>query len=324
MIEQFQLRPHPPFRLDLTAWALRRRPHNNLDRFDGETYRRVFVLSGQPVEVAVRQVGAPAVPHLLVELRGSSSGLGGERLLQSRSVLERTLGLEADLTGFYRFAASDARLAPLVNRFKGVHPPRFPSVFEAVVNAVACQQLSLEVGIHLLNRLVNRYGPTASSSRNAPRGFPLPQRLAEADPEALYQLGFSRAKGRAIIELSQRVATGELDLESLADATDDDALAVLLGQRGIGRWSAEYTLLRGLGRWHVLPGDDVGAANNLKRLFNLVDVPDYVQVQELTQAWSPYGGLVYFHLLLDRLDFAGQLPRSAPLSNNEPHSGIVP
>lgn len=323
MIEQFQLRPHPPFRLDLTAWALRRRPHNNVDRFDGETYRRVIVLSGKSVEVAVRQVGTPAAPHLFVELRGKPAALDGERLLQSRSVLERTLGLEADLTGFYRFAASDARLAPLSNRFNGVHPPRFPSVFEAAVNAVACQQLSLEVGIHLLNRLAFRYGPTASSSRDAPRGFPLPERLAEADPETLSEMGFSRAKARAIIELAQRVATGELDLESLVDATDNDALTVLSGLRGIGRWSAEYTLLRGLGRWHVLPGDDIGAANNLRRLFNLADVPDYAQIHELTQAWSPYGGLVYFHLLLDRLDFAGHLLGPAPPSTDLPPSDTV-
>lgn len=39
----FSLDPTPPFRLDLTAWALRRRPQNEVDFWDGETYSRVLL-----------------------------------------------------------------------------------------------------------------------------------------------------------------------------------------------------------------------------------------------------------------------------------------
>ena len=46
-------------------------------------------------------------------------------------------------------------------------------------------------------------------------------------------------------------------------------MSTLLGLPGIGRWSAEYVMLRGLARYHVLPGDDVGARNNLRRRFGL-------------------------------------------------------
>jgi hypothetical protein len=51
------VRPNSPFRLDLTAWALRRRARNKIDRWDGVTYRRVIAVSGRPTEVAVRQEG---------------------------------------------------------------------------------------------------------------------------------------------------------------------------------------------------------------------------------------------------------------------------
>ena len=50
-------------------------------------------------------------------------------------------------------AAPDPLLGPLAERMRGLKPPRFPTVFEALVNGIACQQLSLAVGIHLLNRL---------------------------------------------------------------------------------------------------------------------------------------------------------------------------
>ena len=68
------------------------------------------------------------------------------------------LGLQVDLNGFYRFASRQAKLGPLARRFRGMRPPRFPSVFEAFVNATACQQMSLTVGILLLNRLAEMCG----------------------------------------------------------------------------------------------------------------------------------------------------------------------
>jgi hypothetical protein len=45
----FIIRPVPPFRLDLTVWALRRRARNLVDRWDGTTYRRVIVINGRAV-----------------------------------------------------------------------------------------------------------------------------------------------------------------------------------------------------------------------------------------------------------------------------------
>jgi DNA-3-methyladenine glycosylase II len=76
---------------------------------------------------------------------------------------------------------------------------------------------------------------------------------------------------------------------------------------GIGRWSAEYILLRGLGRLHVFPGDDVGARNNLARWLGLKPPLDYDAVGRALSRWQPYAGMVYFHLLLDRLEAAGAL-----------------
>jgi hypothetical protein len=65
---KFSLKPVPPFRLDLTAWALRRRPNNLIDRWDGEAYRRVLVMNGYPAEVAVRQSGPSDSPRIHVSL----------------------------------------------------------------------------------------------------------------------------------------------------------------------------------------------------------------------------------------------------------------
>ena len=107
-------------------------------------------------------------------------------------------------------------------------------------------------------------------------------------PAVLRQFGFSRQKGRAMIELGQAVAEGHLDLEELADLPDDEAVNRLCELRGVGRWTAEYVLLRGLGRTHIFPGDDVGARNNLRRWLGLATPLEYDGVRRaLSQGRSP-------------------------------------
>jgi len=82
---------------------------------------------------------------------------------------------------------------------------------------------------------------------------------------------------------------------------DGQALQTLLRLRGVGRWTGEYALLRGLGRLHVFPGDDVGARNNLARWLDCREPLDYARVQAAVRHWQPFAGLVYFHLLLANL-----------------------
>src|SRR6185437_16306399 len=139
----------------------------------------------------------------------------------ARTALERMLGLRVDLAPFYALARGDPRLDALATRFRGLKPPRFPTVFEALVNGIACQQLSLAVGIILLDRLTEHCGRAASEG--GLRAFPRAADVAELRPATLRNMGFSTAKTLALRELSARVANG-LDLETLAELDDMRAL----------------------------------------------------------------------------------------------------
>ena len=121
----FVLRPVPPFRLDLTVWALRRRRRNLMDRWDGTTYRRVVVVGGRPTELAVRQTGSSTAPRLSVTATPAPQTVLDRRHV--RVTLERLLGLRIDLTDWYHMAEDDERLRPLAERFRGMKPPRFPT-----------------------------------------------------------------------------------------------------------------------------------------------------------------------------------------------------
>ena len=218
------IKPRPPFRLDLTVWALRRQPHNRMDQWDGKTYTRVFVVDDAPVLVEVRQAGTTDSPRGSVSIP-SGAIISPERKKRGvRAVLGKVLGTSEDGQEFYRVARKNAALNALAKDFVGLKPPRFPSVFEAIVNAFACQQLSLNVGITLLNRLSETYGPPIPVSDGTVHAFPRPKDLADAKPATLRALGFSRNKGHAIVNLARSVLDNRLDLENLDRKSDEDAV----------------------------------------------------------------------------------------------------
>jgi DNA-3-methyladenine glycosylase II len=301
----FTLRPIVPFRLDLTAWALRRRVNNIVDRWIDESWRRVLVIRGVPVDTMVTQTFDKGDIFLKVDLAGLR--LDSQIENDAAEAVEKCLGIKADLSKFYQFVSKDEKLNFLADRFCGLKPPRFPTVFEAVVNGVACQEISLNLGIILLNRLVSTYGKSIQWKDMFCYAFPSPEDLLKLKTEDFRKLGFSHQKGRAIIELAQAIVAGQVDLEQIKVLNDDEALEQLFQLRGIGPWTADYILLRGLGRLNVFPADDVGGHRNLQRWLKPPRKLCYEETLKIVTQWKPYGGLIYFHLLLNRLTEEGYL-----------------
>lgn len=296
----FALHPRPPFRLDFTVLALRRNAVNVVDRWEAPVYRRLFVFDGRPVEVAVQQTAPCDTPELAVSLTGRRVGRESDE--DATELLRRVLGLDVDLTLFYRRVAVDERLGPLVERFRGLKPPVIPTVFETLVSAIACQQLSLIAGMHLLARLSEAYGMALDGHR----AFPRPADLRRAQPSDLRAIGFSMRKSETILWLAEEIGAGRLDVEGLARLGTAEVIERLRALRGVGRWTAHYVALRALRRLDTFPTDDIGGQNKLQRLLDLPQRPDADETASILDRWRPYQGLVYFYLLLDSLSRKGQ------------------
>jgi DNA-3-methyladenine glycosylase II len=265
-----------------------------MDRWDGKTYQRVLMSGDVPLDVAVVQSGSARVPKLTVSTRGARLGIRDREALVS--TLDIMLGLSLDLRPLRRLAKADQRLAGLVNPFVGFKPPRLPSVFETLVNGIACQQLSMQAGMHLLNRLCHAHGQAVGPHH----AFPRPVDLASASPEKLRRLGFSNTKALVIITIARAVTEGALNLEDLATLGTAEAFDRLLALKGIGRWTAQYVLLRGLGRLDVFPADDVGSQNKMQSWLRRKQRPNYEQMYRIVAPWRPYRGVLYFYLLLNQ------------------------
>jgi DNA-3-methyladenine glycosylase II len=295
----FTLPARPPFRLDLTVWALRRRPHNKVDRFDDGIWRRVLMIGRSPVGLAITQTRRGARPEIEVRI---SAAKPRDIKDQVAATVTRMLGLDRDLSGFYRLARNDSTLRPLADRLRGMKPVQYPTVFEAFANAVVCQLISVTAGMSVLNRLAEAFGKTMRFDSVAMRSFAVAESVARSNPDALRAIGLSRQKGEYLINLSRLAARPkDRDFSSIDALADDEAIERLSEIRGVGRWTAEYVLLRGFGRLNIFPGDDVGGRNKLYEFLGETATPDYAGVRRIMDRWHPYGGLIYLHLIVSGL-----------------------
>src|SRR5215208_5792029 len=112
-----------------------------------------------------------------------------------------------------------------------------------------------------------------------------PMVICSGGMTALQGLGLSRAKAQAILAVADSAAGGGLDLNSLADYSDDDVRLRLTGYSGIGPWTAEIYLLTALGRSDAWPYGDVALQRAAETLFGLEGRPREKAMQALAEPW---------------------------------------
>lgn len=300
----FTLHPVAPFRLDYTVFALRRRSKNNVDLWDGQRYTRLLVIDNVPVIVVIEQKKGLDEPELLLSIQSERHELSSNRITDE---LEMLLGLNRNLHDFYQITQHDPQLNHLVCQFKGLKPPRFPTIFETLANAISCQQISLDAGLQIQNRLTEFLGIRLKEKEQVLYAFPQVEAVANCTASELKKIGYSTHKSETLIRLAAAIVADKSSFSSLENKSNDEVINFLCRFKGVGRWTAEYVLLRGLGRIDIFPGDDLGAQNNLYQLLHLDKRPDYKKIAEITAQWHPYAGLVYFHLLLQKLHEKGAL-----------------
>ncbi len=285
----------PPFRLDLTVNALRRLAVNVVDILTpGGEYVRALSGGDPPLVVRTVQTGPSA---LEVTIQGRA-----HEHARALAAVRRMLGVDRDLSHFGKAAAGMPWLRPLARRMRGVKPPRYPSLWEAFVNAVLFQQVSLQAASAIVTRLIATCGTRVESSGLSLYAFPEARRVAAESDGALRAAGLSAGKIATLRRAGEALASGALDERELEALASPDAIARLREIKGIGPWTATVILLRGLGRLDVFPMNDTSVARNL----SLVGGPSTLGgVADVLAALRPQQGMLYYHLLLARLESRG-------------------
>ncbi len=290
-----QIPVRAPFDLRLTVSALRRLPHAALyPLVDGE-WRFVAPLPSGPRLLAVRSLDArdPAASLRCVALVGALSDEDGRA---AATLIGWMLDTQRDLAPLAALVGDEEPLATLARRLAGMKPPRFASLWEAFCQIVPFQQVSLSAAVATLNRFVVALGSSLEFEGSGYWGVPSPQRIASVPEEEMRACGLSAAKARTLHGLAERALAGELEASAYATLTDEEAIASLTRLPGIGRWSAQVALLRGLGRLSVFPAGDSGAARGLREVFAESAQPEATALATLERL-RDWRGYLYFLLL---------------------------
>jgi DNA-3-methyladenine glycosylase II len=113
---------------------------------------------------------------------------------------------------------------------------------------------------------------------------------------ALRAAGLSPQKISYIKDLSRRIVSGRLDLETVGRAEDEEVIRELDEVRGIGRWTAEMFLIFALRRVDVLPFDDLGVQKAIQKLYRLRKLPSKERMEKLKAMWRPYCTIATLYL----------------------------
>jgi DNA-3-methyladenine glycosylase II len=260
-------RPLPtraPFHLEATVRVLQRRPTNLIDVWDDGRYLRLLAAGDALVAVEVTNRGTIDAPDLRFRIRSGDTAVSGS----VGAYLRRILGLDADPDDLQRLAHNRGLRATVI-ALRGMRPPRFASLFETFVHVIPFQQLSLDAGVAIVSRLVQKFGRKIECDGRRYYTSPSPQAIAAARLSRLRACGLSSGKAASLRSIARMVEAGTLREDLLAAMSAHEALRTLTDLPGIGPWSAALLLLRGLGRLDVFPPGDTGAARTLGPMLQL-------------------------------------------------------
>jgi len=271
-------------------------------RFAGErVLRRPLWLASEPVVAEFDLSQAGTMGLRLVPLCGHAV-----RPIKKKAALLNELatqalflwGLDDDAEGLHASMASDRDMTPLLERFGELRIVRAPDLYEALLVAVIGQQVSVRAAQSIRRRLMQNVGTrvTVGPGRENHYLYPTARQLIKAGELALRGQGLSRQKSTYLLEIARRAAAGELDRETFTTLSDEDAIRRLYEIKGVGRWTAEIALMRGLGRNDVFAAADLGLQVAMQELRGMRKRPSEKALRKIAERWKGWRSYAAFYL----------------------------
>lgn len=200
----------------------------------------------------------------------------------ARRAVREWFSLDHPIERFYAQVRREPVLRGTERRFRGLRLPRDASVFEALLHAIVGQQLSVRAANTIQRRLFERVGSALTAGGVAVPCVPTPSRLRSLGLDELRAVGMSRGKARSLHALAVWAMHQPATTEVLAAMPLGAAVDVLDRLPGVGRWTAENALLRGVGRPDVFVAGDLG----IRRALDQYGVVDRTRPEKEARAWA--------------------------------------
>lgn len=280
-----------PFNYSKCFRALYRSEDEILYRLIGEKIYRLINVHGEFIPIVISEGGY----HILVE---TDSELNESQQAFLTQYVSSWFDLNKDLKPFYHLLQSDQRLAYLTEQLYGLRIVGIPDVFEAICWSIIGQQINLSFAHKLKRRLIEHYGTKVEWQGMDLYHFPSPEAMLGIDEAYLHNSQqFSRSKLKYLKNVAEAFSSGTISKEKLISLPSfAERQALLTSVKGIGVWSANYTLMKALNQQEAVPYGDTGLSQALYNLGVITDRKDLRAMEEFFKGFPGWEAYLVFYL----------------------------
>ena len=295
--ETFQLQALAPFNFDLSAQIFSSGDQQIRAYANGE-FHQVIRLNGNLVLISITSIGTIEQPELTIELK-SNNPITPPDKKTAEETIRFIFNLDVDLCSFYKEVKNDPAMHQITQQLYGLKNPTTQSVFESLVDSIVEQQISIKVAHTIEQRLAKKFGETLTIDGTTYFAYPTPQNIACASISEIQQVGLSMRKAEYIHGAAQLIVDGKLDLEQMKNEKNPERIIAELDEiKGIGVWTAELTMLRGMQKLDALPADDFGIRRVISRYYCSGRPIKAAEARQIAAAWGRWKGLAAYYLII--------------------------
>ena len=291
-----KIKPKAPFNFDLSA-KIFSDGDPEIQRYEEGIYWQLINLKRKLILIKIKSSGEVDNPELSVTITPDRD-LTKEDISMVRSIVVSIFNLEFNLQNFYDNIVDDKVLVTLFKKLRGLNSPTTPTFFEAVVSSIIEQQISLKAAHSIENRMIKKFGDHVKLNNNTYYIFPNPDKLSKLQLDDLRSCGLSFRKAEYIIDFSKDIINGNINLNDLKNLKTLAVVDKLQKIRGIGIWTAELAVLRGLHRLVSLPADDIGIQRVVSHYYRNNEPVSSDELRKIVEKWGKWSGLAVYYLIV--------------------------
>ncbi len=294
--ETFTVQALAPFNFDLTA-QISCSGDKQIRNYTNSQFSQVVYINDKLAQLKVASLGTVEDPKISVELK-SNNPLTVQDKKKAEETVKFIFNLDFDLCSFYRDLKNDHVMQQIAQLLYGLKNPTTPTVFEALIDSIVEQQISIKVAHALEERIIKKFGEPLFLNGDSFYAYPTHQNIANTSISEIQSCGLSQRKAQYIQGAAKLIVEGKLDLEHLKNCNPEEIISELDAIRGIGVWTAELTMLRGMQKLDALPADDLGVRRVISRYYCGGKPINADEARGLAESWGRWRGLAASYLII--------------------------
>jgi DNA-3-methyladenine glycosylase II len=289
MNQTILIKKPPHFSFKECLWFLDRDLDDCMHKVFENSVRKLVSFNNSEVLMEVSEQGK----HISIELLVGS--VEDDNLV--KDYMEEWFDLSRNIKPFYELLEQDKELSVLRKKYRGLRIIGIPDFFEVLCWCVIGQQINLDFAYKIKRKLVERYGKHVTYKGEKYYLFPQPADILPLSVEELKALQMTGKKAEYILGIARLYAEGKLSALKIKKLKNENLmLAELVKVRGIGEWTANYAIMKGLRAMNGIPYGDSGVNNALFQLKGIAKRNNRKEVDKVFDRFKGWKTYLVFYL----------------------------